>query len=132
MIQMAAKQDYDAFFQGEIQMRKSMLYPPFADLCVVGFQAKEEEKAADAAGRFTRELIRLAKEEYPDLPMRVIGPSKAAVPKVSGKYRYKLIVKNRFDRRFRELLSRLLRQAGREKEYDKVSMFIDGNPDVIL
>ena len=46
-----------------------------------------------AARYFTRELIALAQAEYASLPMRVIGPAKAAVPKVSGRYRYKLIIK---------------------------------------
>ena len=33
-----------------------------------------------AARYFTRELIALAQAEYASLPMRVIGPAKAAVP----------------------------------------------------
>ena len=61
VIQMAARQDYGAFFQGEIQMRKAMLYPPFADLCVVGFSGQQEENVEQAARYFTRELIALAR-----------------------------------------------------------------------
>ena len=132
VIQMAARQDYGAFFQGEIQMRKAMLYPPFADLCVVGFSGQQEENVEQAARYFTRELIALAQAEYASLPMRVIGPAKAAVPKVSGRYRYKLIIKNRFDKSFRELIARLLRQYGKQKEYAKTSVFVDINPDMIL
>lgn len=132
VIQLAARQDYGAFFQGEIQMRKAMLYPPFADLCVIGFSGRQKETVARAADSFTRELIRLAKSEYARLPLRVIGPSKATVPKVGDRYRYKLIIKNRFDRDFRELISRLLEQFGREKEFSKISVFVDGNPDMIL
>ena len=82
-----------------------MLYPPFADLCVVGFSGQQEENVEQAARYFTRELIALAQAEYASLPMRVIGPAKAAVPKVSGRYRYKLIIKNRFDKSFRELIA---------------------------
>lgn len=132
VIQMAARQDYGAFFQGEIQMRKAMLYPPFADLCIVGFLGQQEQNVEQAARYFTGELIRLAQAEYPTLPMRVIGPAKAAVPKVSGKYRYKVIVKNRFDKNFRELIARLLQQFGKQKEYAKTSVFVDVNPDMIL
>ena len=132
VIQMAARQDYGAFFQGEIQMRKAMLYPPFADLCVVGFSGQQEENVEQAARYFTRELIALAQAEYASLPMRVIGPAKAAVPKVSGRYRYKLIIKNRFDKSFRELIARLLRQYGKQKEYAKTSVFVYINPDMIL
>ena len=59
VIQMAARQDYGAFFQGEIQMRKAMLYPPFADLCVVGFSGQQEENVEQAARYFHQRADRL-------------------------------------------------------------------------
>ena len=43
-----------------------------------------------------------------------------------------MIIKNRFDKRFRELIARLLRQYGKQKEYAKTSVFVDINPDMIL
>ena len=40
IISMAARQDYLAFYSTEIQVRKAMLYPPFADICLIGFRVK--------------------------------------------------------------------------------------------
>ena len=37
VIEMAAAQDYDRFFDEEILSRKVMLYPPFCSICSVGF-----------------------------------------------------------------------------------------------
>ena len=37
VLNLAAAQDYDAFFEQEIAYRKLGLYPPFCGLCVVGF-----------------------------------------------------------------------------------------------
>ena len=36
VLNLAAAQDYDAFFEQEIAYRKLGLYPPFCGLCVVG------------------------------------------------------------------------------------------------
>ena len=37
VIRLAARQDYDAFFDTEIRLRRALVYPPYCDLCVVGF-----------------------------------------------------------------------------------------------
>ena len=52
MLNLAAAQDYDAFFEQEIAYRKLGLYPPFCGLCVVGFSGPKEIEVARAAARF--------------------------------------------------------------------------------
>ena len=37
IFQLAAKQDYESFYSGEILLRKAMLYPPFSDIWHGGF-----------------------------------------------------------------------------------------------
>lgn len=132
VIRMAAVQDYKAFYHSEIPMRKAMLYPPFADLCVVGFVGVREEKTRQAAHSFFEHFTHLAKSEYPCLPLRVIGPSSAAVAKVSNKYRYKIIIKCRNDKLFRQMLSRVLTDYGRDRKFNDVTAYADMNPDIIL
>ncbi|MBQ5744158.1 MAG: primosomal protein N', partial [Ruminococcus sp.] len=108
IIAMAARQDYDAFYQAEITMRQAMLYPPFADICLVGFVGQDQALTLRAANAFLETFTALARTEYPDLPIRILGPSPALVVKVSNKYRYKLIIKCRNNRAFRALLSSAL------------------------
>ena len=62
VIRMAAQQDYDAFYRGEIEVRRAMLYPPFADLCVVGFVGTAELLVREAANSFLSEFKSLAAE----------------------------------------------------------------------
>ena len=129
---MAAKQDYEAFYDSEIALRRVMLYPPFSDICVVGFLGEDEAKTQRAAGLFFERLRSLLQTEYAELPLRVLGPSAAAVAKVSNKFRYKLILKHRNSARFREMLSRLLAEAGRDRAFSGVSVYADVNPEMIL
>lgn len=127
IIAMAARQDYDAFFSTEIEMRKAMLYPPFADICVVGFAGEKQPLTMRAANAFLSGFTSRAKENYPKLPLRIMGPSPARVVKVSNKYRYRLIIKCKNSRKFRELLSASLREFGNIREFSGVTVYADMN-----
>ena len=67
VLNLAAAQDYDAFFEQEIAYRKLGLYPPFCGLCVVGFAGPKESEVARASARFAALLGRQAAKQ-PDLP----------------------------------------------------------------
>ena len=128
MLALAARQDYPAFYEGGNCRTQGMLYPPFADLCVVGFVGIHEEKVARASEAFLQMLRTLAQAEYPQEPMRVLNPSPALIGKVSNKYRYKLIVKCRNSRSFRQMISRLLIAFAKERTFRDVTAFADINP----
>lgn len=127
IIAMAAKQDYDAFYNTEINVRKAMLYPPFADICLVGFVGENQGETLKTARGFLQDFITLAKNEYPNMPLRVLGPSPALVVKVSNKFRYKLIIKCKNNSEFRKLLSTLLVKYGSSREHNKVTAYADMN-----
>ena len=127
IISMAAKQDYDNFFNTEIRVRQAMLYPPFADICLVGFVGENQALTLKAANDFLKSFIAAAKSDYPKLPLRILGPSPATVVKVSNKFRYKLIIKCKNNRSFRELLSTVLVSFGNNREFAKVTAFADMN-----
>lgn len=52
VLQLAAEQEYEAFYREEIAFRKFGLYPPFCSFCVVGFVGAQEGAVAMAAHRF--------------------------------------------------------------------------------
>ena len=132
VIELAARQDYQAFYKGEIAIRKAMLYPPYSDICVIGFVGSVQDKVHKASKTFLNNLTVLAKSEYPEQPMRVLNPTPALIGKVNNKYRYKLIIKCRNTAKFREMISRLLIQFSGNRDYKSVTVFADINPDSIL
>lgn len=131
IIALSAAQDFPGFYRQEIQYRKAMLYPPFADLVTVGFVGASEQQVQQAGERFLCLLGELARAEYSALPMRALQPSPALVAKVSSKYRYRVIIKCRNDRRFRQMLSRLLIAFRNEKEWKDVTVYADTCPDMV-
>ena len=132
VIDMAARQDYKKFYSNEIILRKAMLYPPFADLCMVGFVGNHDDNTARAAESFLNLLKFHTQREYADVPLRALGPSPASVKKVSNKYRYKILLKCRNNPRFRELMSLLLCEFGRDSANKDITAYANINPDNVL
>ena len=128
VLNLAAAQDYDAFFEQEIAYRKLGLYPPFCGLCVVGFSGPKEIEVARAAARFSALLGRQAAQQ-PDLPLRVLGPTPGNIEKINENYRYKLTIKCRADRRFRDLVRQTLGLYEQEKLPSKATVVVDMHSD---
>ncbi|MBQ8027568.1 MAG: primosomal protein N', partial [Clostridia bacterium] len=132
IIKLAEKQDYNAFYETEIQMRKLMTYPPFCDICVVGFSGHDENKTRVASKMFFNSFKSLAGEKYPNLKLIVLGPLQPRVSKISGKYRYRMIIKCKNSSDFRSFMSELLVNFGKDTKFSDVSIFADINPESIL
>ncbi len=128
VLNLAAAQDYDAFFEQEIAYRKLGLYPPFCGLCVVGFAGPKESEVARASARFAALLGRQAAKQ-PDLPLRVLGPTPGSIEKINDSYRYKLTVKCRNDRCFRNLIRETLTLYEQEKLPGKATVVVDLHSD---
>ena len=80
-----------------------------------------------AAKGFLKEFVQEARQNYPALPLRILGPSPATVVKVSNKFRYKLIIKCKNNRSFRSLLSAVLIRFGNDRAYSRVTAYADMN-----
>ena len=128
VLNLAAAQDYDAFFEQEIAYRRLGLYPPFCGLCVIGFAGGKEIEVARAAARFSALLGQQAARQ-PDLPLRVLGPTPGNIEKINDTYRYKLTIKCRNDRRFRDLVRETLGLYEQEKLPAKASVVVDLHSD---
>lgn len=132
IISLAAAQDYERFYENEIAFRKALVYPPFCDICLVGFAGTEEQKVKKAALSFFEELKSKLSGEYSHLKMIILGPAPAKIAKISNKYRYRLIVKCRMNSSARQLFTQLLKGFYKDKKFGKVSAIIDVNPDDIM
>lgn len=132
IMSLAASQDYEEFYRSEIEVRRAMLYPPFSDICMIGITSEKENRGAAASRAFVQLLCSVMQEKYSDLPIRILGPSPASVFRVKNRYRYKVILKFRNSKRFREMLAYVLKTFGGDKKFSDVTVFADVNPDNIL
>ena len=128
VLQLAAAQDYEAFYREEITFRKFGLYPPFCAFCVVGFVGDKEPEVLTAAVRFGQLLGEIAAQN-PQMPLRILGPAPMNIVMLNSKYRYKLTLKCRNDAQFRAVMRQTLDAYDKEKLPAKASVILDFNSD---
>ena len=128
VIQAAAKQDYEAFYQNELRLRRLRRYPPFADLFTLTVSGSEEVRVI-AAVRALCDALRLAsaKEPLRALEPEVLGPAGAPVVKVNDRYRSRVYLCGRSDSVLRRTVSEYLLAFSARKENRGLDIFADCN-----
>ena len=129
VITLAARQDYDAFYEGEKEMRKLLLFPPFVDLFRLTVTGPEENQVLRLCAVLRRSLEPWVKaKQEQGITTQVLGPAPAGVLKVNNRYRYCIILKGRNDKDTRAILAQLIRTAQQDKVNRGLSVLIDVNP----
>ncbi|MGN1016516.1 MAG: primosomal protein N' [Faecousia sp.] len=128
VIRLAAEQDYEGFYNLEIQLRRVQNAPPFGDYAIVTFLGQDEKKVIAAAAKF-RDSLRLTLErpDYAGERCGVLGPAPCPVPKINYNYRYQLTLRCAMTKKLRALLAWLLGKLAGDKEFRGVSAFVDVN-----
>ena len=125
VIRFAARQDYDNFYQTEIQLRRLRGCPPFTELVVITASGLEEGAVLRCCVRLRQALeSTLGREEG----WTILGPAPAAVAKVNNRYRYRLTLTGRWDKKARAFMAHLLRSAHQDRENRGVSVYADLDP----
>jgi len=132
VINLAAQQNYTAFYEQEIAMRRALIYPPFCDICAVGFSGEDDGKTSAAADAFAEKIAERIKELPEKMPVRVLGPSKCVFEKINGKFRYRIIIKCRNNASFRSFIGGIRTDTAKLPEFRGISVYIDMNGDISL
>ncbi len=128
VLALAARQDYDSFYEMELQMRRVQKYPPFGDIAAITFLGQEEGRVLRGAALLRDSLNACLKEKaYEGEICQVLGPAPCAVPKINYNYRYRLTLRCRMTRQLRGLIAHLLRQFSGDSSNRGVSAFADVN-----
>ena len=128
VIALAARQDYDGFYNLEVGLREAKGCPPFLDLYTVTFSGSDEAQVLRGAVVFRDSLLAgLQTGPYGALSCQVLGPAPAAVVKINYHYRYRLVLRTPKSRQLHRLLAYLLGQFGRDRGNRGISVSIDVN-----
>ena len=128
IIRLAQAQNYEAFFEDEIKIRKALIYPPYCDICCVNMVSEDEQKALIASKAFFERMVKLLGNEYKNLKLIILPPMAPKVSKVNNKYKYRIIIKCKNSNLFRQLMSSLLVEFGKSKTFKDVTFYADMNP----
>lgn len=126
VLQLAAEQNYDAFYAMELPMRELRMCPPLLDLLTIQFSGLEETAVREGALRFRLALEQLL-QQLPPEPSQLLGPAPAPVMRVNLRYRYRLTLLRKNNRMLRQLLENLLVRFLTDRASRGVTAFIDVN-----
>ncbi|MBI1898137.1 MAG: primosomal protein N' [Acidobacteria bacterium] len=124
-IRMAARHDFEAFYQREIHFRRQMRYPPFVALASVLVRGPKQEEALRLSGELAHFL------NPPPEQVRVLGPAEAPVLKLRNDFRYQLLIKAASRRVLAELLHKV-RDFARERDWPATALVIDVDPASLM
>ncbi len=87
-------QDYQAFFEKEMESRRELGYPPFTRLALVRLSGVPEPAVAQQAKKVAELLRRMVRWD-PELAarLRILGPAPAGLTKLKGRFRWQILLK---------------------------------------
>jgi len=128
VIKLAARQDYEGFYDLEVNLRRVQNAPPFGDIASVTVTGQEETAVLRGAAKLRDSLNACLRQPvYQREVCTVLGPAPCAVPKINYSFRYQLTLRCRMTKNLRLLLAHLLREFSKDKANRGVNAFIDVN-----
>ena len=127
VLRLAAKQDYETFFKEETAIRKTLIFPPFCDICVIGFTGDKQEETELGAQKFFECLQTVKAQVTEKMPVRILGPVPCVYGKINNKYRCRIIIKCKNTHVFRQFIRTTLEQSAKIKEVAKIHVYADMN-----
>jgi len=124
-VRYAGMQDYQGFYEKEIQFRKLMRYPPFSALANVMVRSQKQEDALAMSGELERFV------SPPPEGLKVLGPAEAPVAKLNSEFRYQVLIKAASRKKLNETLQSI-RKQGLEKHWSATGLVIDVDPLTLL
>ena len=89
--------------------------------------SEDEKELLRASKILADKFSKLVSEEYSDLPLLTFGPFEAPVYRVEGRYRMRMVIKCKLNRRSRSLFSSLLADFSKSGAKG-LNLSIDFNP----
>ena len=126
----AARQDYEKFYESEMQTREALRCPPVCDITMITAVGELEQQVLSSLLALKTRLQSLMEGQFADVKAPVLGPAAAQMVKVMGRYRYHLTIRAKDCARWRRLISGVLREFMQDGKNRGVTVFADSNNEM--
>ena len=119
------KQDYDLFYNQELNLRKMLNYPPFCDIILIRFSGKnlsEIQKISDLVYK----KINSVKNDN----IQIYKPVPSPIDKIKNKYRWRIVMKCKVTSRVLDIINYAIEDEKIKKCKD-TSIVVDINPSTM-
>ncbi len=127
--QSAKEQNYTDFYETEIKSRQEFDYPPFTQVIRLILSSENNFRAEKSAQEIALRLNTIIDKQGISERLIVLGPSPCVIEKISGKYRFQIIIKNKLEEKGHMFISKFLSQITMPKD---IKITIDVDPIDIL
>ena len=122
-IQCSKEQNYNNFYETEIELRKQLKYPPFCDIIMFGITSSDKEEIKHASHKLFEVL-----KKYGQVEMQIMPPLPAPIDRIKYKYRWRIIAKCKLNNKIIDIINRALEEYYKFK-YKKTRVSVDVNPN---
>jgi primosomal protein N' (replication factor Y) len=125
VITLASMQDYDSFYEREIERRHGAGVPPVRDLLTVTASGAEEAAVLRGCVTIRDSLAGYLKRE-PNIS--VLGPAPMPIPRINNRYRYRVTLLGGNTRAVRDAIAHTVREFAKDNKNRGISVHADIDP----
>ena len=123
-IKCAQQQNFELFYNTEIELRKQLKYPPFCDIILIGFNSLKEEEIIEVSNRVYMELNNnLNKSEF-----IILKPMPSPIDKIQNRFRWRIIIKGNMTEEANSIINNCLKDIY-NTNYKNTRITVDVNPN---
>jgi primosomal protein N' (replication factor Y) len=124
-VKLSAAQDYQAFYEKELNFRRLMHYPPFSAMANILVRSEKQENAMRLSAELGHHLTPAPEK------LKIMGPAEAPVPRLKNEFRYQFLIKAASRKALNDLLRRA-RQFALDEKWSATSLVIDVDPFTLM
>ena len=122
-IECSKEQDYDKFYETEIELRKELKYPPFCDIILFGINSTDKDEIKKASEKLYRILKKYGQEQ-----LQIMPPLPAPIDRIKYRYRWRIIAKCKLNNKIIGIINESLEEYYKQK-FKKTRVIVDVNPN---
>ena len=121
-IECSKKQDYNIFYETEIELRKQLTYPPFCDIISIGLIDTDERKIKIISEKLYKNINELIKKYC--LEVMIYKPLPCPIDKIKNKYRWRIILKGKLNNTLIDIINYSIENVNNKS----TRIIVDTNP----
>jgi len=126
-IQCAKEQNYQMFYDTEIELRKQLKYPPFCDIILIGFNSLVEKEIMEASNKVYEYL----KSNLDGQDFIVLKPMPSPIDKIQNRFRWRIIIKGNMTESANNIINNCLQNIY-DANYKSTRVTVDVNPNSMI
>ena len=126
-IQCAREQNYQMFYDTEIELRKQLKYPPFCDIILIGFNSLVEKEIIEVSNKVYDYL----KNNLAGQDFMVLKPMPSPIDKIQNRFRWRIIIKGNMTEAANIVINNCLQNIY-DANYKNTRVTVDVNPNSMI